>query len=268
MEDDIKVISYNVNLFQLFAWSTESPTYEQVFNFIQEQDADIVTLQEFYLDNTRLTEEKVKELLDNYFTHIGYIAQRSKSAYGMATFSRYPIVNTGIIKFDNSANACIFTDVVISDDTVRVYNNHLQSLRLGEQNVNFLINQSYRKDVQAMDEIKDISFRYRDALQKRALQVEQVTNHIIGSPYPVIVCGDFNESPISYNYRQMRRNLNDAFIEAGTGVGYTYKGLFPAFRIDYILYSPVFKATSYQSPRVYYSDHYPVMATLRMQKDE
>jgi endonuclease/exonuclease/phosphatase family metal-dependent hydrolase len=118
-----------------------------------------------------------------------------------------------------------------------------------------------------MEEIKDISFRFRDALKKRAKQVEIVTNHILNSPYPVIVCGDFNDSPISYNYRQMRRNLNDAFIEAGAGVGHTYKGFFPSFRIDYILYNQEFKATSYSSPRIVFSDHYPVVATLRKETD-
>ena len=261
-EKDIKIISYNVNLFQLFAWASEPPTYKQIFEFLEKENADIVCLQEFYVLNDKFTEMDARTKLDSN-VHIGYIITRPNSGYGMVTYSRFPIVSTGEIKFDNSANACIYTDLLIGNDTVRVYNNHLQSLRLKERNLNFLLNQNYRKDAQTMNEIKDISFRYRDALQKRAQQVEVVTNHILNSPYPAIVCGDFNDSPISYNYRQMRQNLNDAFIEAGAGVGHTYKGLIPSFRIDYILYNPIFRATSYYSPRVYYSDHYPVVATLR-----
>jgi endonuclease/exonuclease/phosphatase family metal-dependent hydrolase len=262
LENDIKIMSYNVNLFQLYSWSKVPPTHNQIFEFIEKENIDIVCLQEFYLVNDKFSEKQAGSQFDGNM-HIGCIIKRPNSAYGLATYSRYPIINSGEIKFENSANACIFTDLKVDKDTVRVYNIHLQSLRLKERNLNFLLNQSYRKDTQKMDEIKDLSFRFRDAVQKRVKQVEIVTNHIFSSPHPAIVCGDFNDSPISYNYRQMRRNLNDAFIEAGAGVGHTYKGFFPSFRIDYILYNQSFKATSYSSPRVNYSDHYPVVTTLR-----
>lgn len=260
--DDLKIVSYNVNLFQLYSWAEEPPTHSHIFTFIRDENPDIVCLQEFYVVSDKFTEQQAREAL-SYDVHIGYITKGTKTGYGLATYSRFPIVNSGEIKFENSANACIYSDVLIGSDTVRIYNNHLQSLRLRESNISFLQNQSSRKEAQAMDEIKDISFRFRDALRKRAQQVELVTDHILSSPYPVIVCGDLNESPISYNYRKMRENLNDAFVEAGAGVGYTYKGFFPSFRIDYILYNPKFSATSYYSPRVYHSDHYPVVATLR-----
>jgi endonuclease/exonuclease/phosphatase family metal-dependent hydrolase len=261
-ETDIKIISYNVNLFQLHTWAQDPPTHTDIFKFLKNENADIICLQEFYVLNNKFTEKDARAALNSNL-HIGYIVTKNNSAYGLATYSRFPIVRKGVIKFDDSANSCIYTDLLVDNDTIRVYNNHLQSLRLKERNLNFLLNQNFRKDAQTMDEIKDISFRYRDALQKRAKQVEIVTSHILNSPYPVIVCGDFNDSPTSYNYRQMRRNLNDAFVEAGKGVGHTYKGLVPSFRIDYILYSPVFNASSYYSPRLYYSDHYPVVATLR-----
>jgi len=258
---DVKVLTYNVNLFKLYYWSKEKPTHEKVFEFIRNENVDIVCLQEFYVVNGELSEKQAQEKI-GYNAHVGYIVKRRESAYGLATFSKYPIVNTGEIKFENSSNACIFTDVLIRGDTVRIYNNHLQSVRLKGRNINFLINQSYRNNSQKMDEIKDISFRYRDALVKRAKQVDLVTEHIQKSPYPAIVCGDFNESPISYNYRQMRKNLDDSFVEMGSGVGYTYRGFIPSFRIDFILYNKNFSATSYRSPKVSFSDHYPVISTL------
>lgn len=261
-ESDVKVMSYNVNLFRLYYWSEEKPTHQEIFSFIEKENPDIICLQEFYVLNGKLTEQQVRSKL-KYNVHIGYITKRKESGYGLATFSRYPIINSGEIKFENSANACIYTDLLIDNDTVRVYNNHLQSVRLKERNINFLLNQNFRKDSQRMDELKDISFRYRDALKKRAQQVDLVTQHILNSPHPVIVCGDFNESPISYNYRQMRKNLEDSFVEAGAGVGQTYRGLMPTFRIDFILYNPQFSATSYRSPHVEYSDHFPVISTLR-----
>ncbi len=262
-KDDVKILSYNVNLFKLYHWSNEEPTFNKIFDFIRNENLDIVCLQEFFVVKGKLTEKQVREKI-GYNSHVGYIVKRKESGYGLATFSKYPIVNTGEIKFENSANACIFTDVLVNGDTIRIYNNHLQSVRLKERNINFLINQSYRKDSQKMDEIKDISFRFRDALVKRAQQVELVTEHIMKSPYPAVVCGDFNESPISYNYRQMRKNLDDSFTEMGSGVGYTYRGFIPSFRIDFILYNPEFVATSYRSPKVNYSDHYPIISTISL----
>lgn len=261
-KDDVKILTYNVNLFQLSAWEKNPPTHKQIFDFIRKESPDIICLQEFYVVDDKFTEKQAKSLR-NYQVHIGYLVKRNNSGYGLATYSRFPIVNQGVIKFENTANSCIYTDLLIDEDTVRVYNNHLQSLRLNERNINFLLSQEFRRENQAMDEIRDLSFRYRDALQKRALQVERVTEHIMNSPYPVIVCGDFNDSPISYNYWQMRYNLSDAFVAAGQGVGHTYKKYFPSFRIDYILYNPMFRATSYHSPRINYSDHYPVVATLK-----
>ncbi|MFA5649018.1 MAG: endonuclease/exonuclease/phosphatase family protein [Bacteroidales bacterium] len=265
-DSDLKVISYNVNLFHLYSWSKEPPTFNSVYAFLRSESPDIVCLQEFYVDSIQFTENDARQMF-KYNAHFGYIVNRPKSGYGMATYSRYPIVDTGELKFDNSANACIFTDILVGNDTLRVYNIHLQSFRLEERNLNFLLSQEYRKESQTMDEIKDISFRFRDALRKRAHQVDKVTEHMFSSPYPVIACGDFNESPISYNYHRMTKQLNDAFVEAGVGVGHTYKGFFPSFRIDYILYNPKFTATSYSSPKIYHSDHFPVVTTLAKKKE-
>lgn len=261
----LKIGTYNVNLFQLYAWATQPPNHNEILNFIVQEELDIVCLQEFYVANGKFTTSDAKKIIGTN-THIEFILKKENSAYGLATFSKFPIVGKGSIKFESSANACIFTDLLIGNDTVRIYNTHLQSLRLKERNLNFLLNQNFRKEAQRMDEIREISFRYRDALKKRAEQVNKVTTHIVNSPYPAIVCGDFNESPISYNYHKMRKHLNDAFVDAGVGVGHTYKGLFPSFRIDYILYDEAFKATSYYSPKIGYSDHYPVITTLTRNK--
>lgn len=257
----LKVMTYNVNLFQLYAWSKEPPTHHDIFRFIAQENPDIVCLQEFYVDSKRFTQEQAEGML-NANVHIGYILKNKDSAYGLATYSRYPIVKKGLIRFENSFNACIYTDILINSDTIRVYNTHFQSLKLKERNLNFLMSQSYRKKSQPLHEIKDISFKYRDALKQRAQQVNSVTNHILNSPYPAVVCGDFNESPISFNYHKMRAHLNDAFVDAGVGVGHTFRGLSSSFRIDYALYPKSYRAIEYYRPKVEYSDHYPVIATL------
>lgn len=257
----LKIMSYNVNLFQLFAWSKEQPTYNDIFSFINEEDPDIICLQEFYTHNKRFSETDAQGRLKSH-VHIGHILKNENTAYGLATYSKYPIIKKGTIRFENSFNACIYTDILIDSDTLRVYNTHFQSLRLKEHNLNFLMNQGYLKNAQPWYEIKDISIRYRDALKKRAQQVNMVTGHILSSPYPALVCGDFNESPISYNYHKMRKHLDDAFVDAGVGMGHTYRGFTSFFRIDYILYHKSYKAVKYRRPKVEFSDHYPIIATL------
>lgn len=261
-EETVKVLSYNVHFFQLLSWSEEPPMDKKIFKFISSEQPDIFCLQEFYTATGKLSEKDFRSQFKSYNTHINYIVKRKQSAYGLVTMTKYPIVRSGEVKFENSANACIYTDIVYNSDTVRIYNIHFQSLRLKERNLRFLSDQEYRKGSQKMDEIKDISFRFRDALIKRAQQVNKVKTHIEKCKYPVIVCGDFNESPISYNYRAMRKKLDDAFVDAGRGVGHTYKGLIPSLRIDFILYSKTFKACGYTCPHKDYSDHYPIAAKL------
>jgi len=105
---------------------------------------------------------------------------------------------------------------------------------------------------------KRIFYKFKTAFQKRALQVNIVSEHIKDSPYPVIVCGDFNDTPVSYTYHQISKNLNDAFSETGSGIGRTYANILPAFRIDYILYDDFFDSHNYIIHTIEISDHYPI----------
>ena len=98
--------------------------------------------------------------------------------------------------------------------------------------------------------------------QIRAKQAEILTNHIASSPYPVIVCGDFNDIPVSYTYRTLSQNLNDAFEKRGFGFGTTYSGNIPALKIDYILTAKRIKIFNCTILKVPYSDHYPMVSEL------
>ncbi len=255
---DLVILSYNVNLFRLYSWSSKPPTYNEIINFSDSYNPDIICYQEFYTSRGKFSGNNARKLLEMN-AHIGYIVQKRNSGYGIATFTKHPIVDRGEIKFENTSNACIYTDIKIGKDTVRVYNNHLQSLRLKERNFNFLLNEEFRQGSNKLVELKDISFKLRDAFRKRAIQVNKVADHISKCRYPVIVCGDFNDSPISYTYYKMSKTLNDTFREVGIGIANTYMGLIPSYRIDYILHSKHLKAIRYSSPRVNYSDHYPVI---------
>ena len=257
---DIKILSYNVNLFRLYAWSNSTPSFPKIAKFIKENDIDLVCFQEFYLVDGKLSEKMTQKQL-SMNSHIDYIIKTSNTGYGIATFSKFPIINKGEIPFRNTSNACIYTDIKVGFDTIRIYNCHLQSLRLKERNLSFLLNQSHKKEGNTVSEIKDISFKFRDALKKRAHQVNTIMESVKECRYRVIICGDFNDSPVSYTYHEMTRNMLDAFKEVGKGFANTYVRFLP-YRIDYILYSKDLKAIDFSCPRVDYSDHYPVISSF------
>jgi endonuclease/exonuclease/phosphatase family metal-dependent hydrolase len=118
-------------------------------------------------------------------------------------------------------------------------------------------------DNEALTEVKNITLSLRKAFARRALQAEAVKNHISKSPFPVIVAGDFNDTPVSYSYRKIRKGLNDSFVNSGYGAGFTYKGNYPPNRIDYILYNKSLVNSNFEIIKLKYSDHYPIMAYFR-----
>ncbi len=265
-EPDIKILSYNVNLFRLYTWSKKAPSFNKITAFAKSSNVDLVCFQEFYLVDGKFTENMARNALDMN-SHIEYVIKNSNTGYGIATFSKFPIVKKGVIKFENTSNACIYSDIKVEEDTIRVYNCHLQSLKLKERNLNFLIKQEHRNESNTVAELKDISFKFRDALIKRAHQVNTITADVKRCKYPVIICGDFNDSPFSYTYHELTRNLYDTFKEAGKGLANTYVRFFP-YRIDYILHSKTLKAINFACPRVEYSDHYPVIGSYLIKKNK
>ena len=159
---------------------------------------------------------------------------------------------------------CSYSDIQVFDDTIRVYNLHLQSIRLNSQHYRLIDSLKFRYDNQQMEEIMDISFRLRDAFIKRAAQADLIANHIETCTHPVIVCGDFNDTPVSYSYRRIGSDLRDAFAETGWGIGRTYNGKFPSFRIDYILAGKELEAIYFRRKKVRLSDHFPITGYLKL----
>jgi endonuclease/exonuclease/phosphatase family metal-dependent hydrolase len=119
------------------------------------------------------------------------------------------------------------------------------------------------EDKQTMNEIRSLSVRLKNGFVLRALQSQVVKDYINRSPYPVIVIGDFNDTPVSYSYRKIRKGLNDSFVKSGYGAGFTYRGNYPPNRIDYILYDNKLVSINFEITKVKYSDHYPIIAYLK-----
>jgi endonuclease/exonuclease/phosphatase family metal-dependent hydrolase len=199
-----------------------------------------------------------------------YSRTRGNSRLGFATFSRFPVVNQGSIAFPNTPNAAIFTDIALSNaDTVRVYNVHLQSIRFGDREKDLLQSETFWYDHKNDHSrvLWSVSGKLRSAFRIRAQQVDTISRHIRQSPYRVVLCGDFNDTPVSYSYHTMRGNLCDGFMEAGRGLMSTFVSIVPSLRIDYILYSDYFRSSVCYCPNISLSDHYPLVCRLAVRKE-
>ncbi len=253
-------LSYNVRLFNLYDWIEEPGLKNSIYEFLLSEDPDVLCIQEYFFskDDPYNQSRNFRRLHERY-SHIEYSSSnRGDFNFGIATFSKYPIVNKGKISFTNSSNISIYSDIVINTDTVRVFNCHLQSVQFTKDNISFLGNLG-RRDSRQIEGLKDIGSRLGQAFVRRSRQTDIIAGHISESPYPVIVTGDFNDTPVSYTYRQLRnQNLKDAFVRSGSGIGSTYVSKLPLFRIDYILHSTELESFYYKTPKIVMSDHYPL----------
>ena len=175
----------------------------------------------------------------------------------MATYSKFPVFNKGTVSIsgERTNNVCIYSDIVIGEDSIRVYNAHLASNWFQKEDYEFL-------DRPTVEGAESIIERLKVSFFKRAKQVKAIKAHMNTSPYPIILCGDFNDTPTSFTYKQLSEGLNDSFANAGLGIGQTYNGKFPALRIDYILYSPELEIVNFKTSEVSLSDHYPIISAF------
>ena len=255
------LLSYNVRYFDKFNWTDDLETPAKIGRFLEEKNADIICLQEISSNNR--IQVKRHPQLKSVVKGNRYFADFAKSpkgykATGMITISKFPIVGKGTIQFDNSSNLAIYTDHKINTDTLRVFNVHLQSIHLDIREYSMFDSLNLKNREQNLREAEDILGHLHRGFVRRAEQALLVNEAIEKSPHPVVVCGDFNDSPVSYAYQKIRGNLNDAFIESGAGISNTYRGKFPSFRIDYILHSERLHSSKYEKHKVKLSDHYPV----------
>jgi endonuclease/exonuclease/phosphatase family metal-dependent hydrolase len=266
-EKAFKILSFNTRLFDLYNWTKQPDTKQRIFDLIKTENPEIVCIQEFYTSETRPGFDNLKDLKalrEKTYVHVAYTDTTHGNAFwGIATFSKYPIVRKGNILFNEvTNNICIYTDLKINNDTIRVYNAHFQSNRLRREDYEFLGNPKQEKE--KLTASKNILKRIKAGTIKRSKQVDVVANHMENSPYPVIICGDFNDPPSSYTYNRLRDNLKDAFVESGFGFGNTYNGLIPLLRIDYILHDKRFNSNNFQITKADLSDHFPVSCRLEL----
>ncbi|MCF8248138.1 MAG: endonuclease/exonuclease/phosphatase family protein [Saprospiraceae bacterium] len=180
-------------------------------------------------------------------------------------FSKFPIQAKGDIGFKNTTNSCVWADLKTPGGMVRVYSAHLQSNKLS-QTADKIATKGQINDQETWRDIRFVMGRYKNAVAIRAKQAQAVASHIAKSPYPVLLCGDFNDPPVSYVYKLLSENLQDSFCEKGSGFGSTFAGNLPFLRIDYVMPSRKFKVMNHKVLPTKLSDHYPVQVLLRWTK--
>ena len=252
-EDDFVIMSYNVRLFNLFEWLPNENVAQDILTFVNDQNPDILCIQEY--SNSAQVDFRV-------YKHKYIYMQGDQIKTGQAIFSKFPIVDSGKIIFPESDNSVVYADIRKGKDTMRVYNMHLQSIKISpdvteiEENVESINKQKSQQ----------VFKRLRDGFKKQQYQAELLVNHKKKCHYPIVVCGDMNNSAFSYIYRSIKGNLNDCFEEQGKGFGQTYHFKYYPARIDYIFADKKMKVKSFTNfSKFSKSDHYPVMTRLNLQ---
>lgn len=241
-KNTLNVLSYNVRLFNAYEKNPETDASKIISEILTDENPDVVFVQEYYKPNK----------IDFSAFPYKYVHFKSEKAkLGHAFFSKYPLVNTGAFDFEETYNNTLYADVVKGTDTIRIYNVHLQSLGIIPR-VSFLQDSDNEK----------LRKRVSKAFEKQQGQVEAILEHKQKTKHPVIICGDFNNTPFSFSYRKLKDGMQDAFRERGNGLGTTFKFEKFPMRIDYIFASEGLEVISFESMEKTFSDHYPVRATV------
>ena len=263
----IVVCSYNVRNFagENYGERTKENNADSVFLYIKEKDPDIICLQE---PNTIIINKLfMPKLVASKKFNSEIYSTKLKENGDPVILSKYPVINEGKIHFKETRNMISYADVIIEDDTVRVFNCHLQSFRLTNSNINDFNDFPFDDNKDDLKEILFFNNKLKRAFIRRSEHADSLKAYIKKCSYPVIVCGDFNDTPVSYVYNTISNELKDTFVESGSGICNTYLGKLPSFRIDYIFHSKEFSGYNFSRSIKDYSDHYPISCTLIRKKD-
>ncbi len=256
----MKILSYNV---QGFNAQADDYDFNSIINYIKESNADIVCLQEAIFGTHDVKALLAKEYPYSYVKNIG---RRQDNT--LAVFSHYPIVRTDSIEYVSEGNGSMACFLKKGKDTILVVNNHFESNCLTfDEKVRYkeMLKGEMGKDTVRKESSK-LLHKLAAAAKRRAPQADSVHKYIEEHKrYPTIVCGDFNDSPISYTHRTVNKGLTDCYISSGIGIGVSYNQRGFYVRIDNIMCSKDFTPYNCEvDSKIESSDHYPIFCWLKM----
>lgn len=240
------VMSYNVRIFNKYDWIPKKNIDQKIKDFIRKEQPDILCFQEFIQDK--------EHMFESYpYKYIRYKTKNQKT--GQAIFSRFPIYNEGSLEFPHTGNNAIFVDIVKGNDSLRVYNLHLESLRIDTE------------ETVTQEESERLFRRMGASFGLQQAQAEIFTNHRDQCKLKKIVCGDFNNTQYSNIYRRVKGDMTDTFEAAGSGFGRTFNFKYFPVRIDFIMVDEEIEVNRHKNYSELFSDHFPVAAYLTL-RDE
>lgn len=259
----LKVMSFNAHF---FTSERHNNVVDSTLNRLDSINAGIFCIQELATSRQDIVDEVDRGLKRYTYKYLNEINDTVNDvSYYSAIYSKYRIVNKGVITYDNTTKYAMYADVIYRNDTVRVVNTHLQSNHITADDMEF-IHGSASENKNFIYQLFSIINKLTDNNKLRAQQALEINGLISDTKYQTILCGDLNSTPISYVYRKSRGELIDSFLERGFWYGYTYKNFLKLLRIDYIFHSEKFETVSYDSPNVMWSDHNPVIVELKLNK--
>jgi len=254
-EGKLKVVSFNAKLFGIYE---DANFFNAFLEEITQNNPDLLCIQEFYnLDvNGSTAIKEIKKHSGMKYHYLRTLKRKTgKSRYGIIVFSKYKIVDYGDFDFgENSVNLCLYADILYNSKIFRIYNIHLQSLKLARTDYALLKKIGEDKD-STIQVSKNIFERLKMAFIKRGEQAIMVKENMNLCKKPIILCGDFNDTPQSFAYNTLSSNMKDCFMESGNGLGGTYTGPLPSLRIDYILHDASMVSYNYLASKNFNSDH-------------
>jgi endonuclease/exonuclease/phosphatase family metal-dependent hydrolase len=269
---DIRIVTWNVARFIELSKNNNrgSQTRTKMMELLKQQNADILCLEEFqtstnprYYDNIRFIQKNL-----NYpYYYFSFDEDGSRLYYSSIIFSRFPIVDTGVVYYPRPtiSEALIHADIKYQNDTFRVYATHLQSVQFQQTDYQKFDEITSRQD-SILENSKTIFYKLRTGIYYRSIQADIVNQLLQDCPHPILFCGDLNDVPNSYTYFKIRDDMQDAFLKKGFGIGRTFSALSPTLRIDYIFASNDFKIRQYDRLVRNYSDHYMLVADVKLIK--
>ncbi|WP_177318742.1 endonuclease/exonuclease/phosphatase family protein [Chitinophaga sancti] len=261
---DFTIMSFNSSSMGLKNYTEDPALQTSIYNTLQSAAPDILCIQEFYTNSAPDHTDHLGAIQEKLHYPYRYFT-RDKTKwntwqYGIVLFSKYPILSSCNIPCGHSevgsGSSILQADIKIKEHTIRVFTAQLQSYMLRHKDYAALQGEA----TQAIG----LAARMKNTFGKRAVQAEQLAALIKESPYPAIVCGDFNDTPVSYTYNKISPDMQDAFLQQGWGIGRTLSFLAPTLRIDYILTQSPFHVNGFSSFPHKGFEHFPIMASLSL----
>ncbi len=271
----LRIMSWNVEHFDILEHKKHPERKFEMLDLINKYEPDIACFQEMVgteKDSSAINYipafQKYLGFKKYYFSYAARNDFDSKHSFGILIFSKYPMINTQTITNEkqNYNETFQYADILKNEDTIRVFNIHLQSLKFSKANLQYIKDAETEQDIN-LEASKNIISKFKTGFIKRASQSEKIKTEINRSPYPVIVCGDFNDVPNSYAYHTIGNNMHNAFSEKGFGVGRTFSGISPTLRIDNIFTDKVFNIVQYTCIQKKLSDHFPIICDIFLNKE-